>query len=80
MGTARPSTARPSTEPHGAEPRRTARTEGERLDAARRTGLQLLLLLVYLLVFTPVGLVARLVRDPLDRAVDRSAASYWITS
>ncbi|MED7951468.1 hypothetical protein [Streptomyces sp. BE303] len=80
MGTARPSTARPSTEPHGAEPRRTARTDGERLDAARRTGLQLLLLLVYLLVFTPVGLVARLVRDPLDRAVDRTAASYWITS
>ncbi|MFD5088119.1 hypothetical protein ACFVYP_33700 [Kitasatospora sp. NPDC058201] len=80
MGTARPSTARPSTEPHGAEARRTARTDGERLDAARRTGLQLLLLLVYLLVFTPVGLVARLVRDPLDRAVDRSAASYWITS
>ncbi|MEE1822611.1 hypothetical protein PUR61_10470 [Streptomyces sp. BE20] len=73
-------TARRSTEPHGTEPRRTARTDGERLDAARRTGLQLLLLLVYLLVFTPVGLVARLVRDPLDRAVDRTAASYWITS
>ncbi|MFB7469337.1 hypothetical protein [Kitasatospora sp. NPDC056184] len=50
------------------------------LSTARRTGLQLLLLLAYLLVFTPVGLVARRFRDPLDRAVDRTATSYWITS
>ncbi|MFE6872697.1 hypothetical protein ACFVFS_39915 [Kitasatospora sp. NPDC057692] len=50
------------------------------LSTARRTGLQFLLLLAYLLVLTPVGLVARRFRDPLDRAVDRTAASYWITS
>ncbi|WP_380283587.1 hypothetical protein [Kitasatospora purpeofusca] len=50
------------------------------MSATRRTGLQLLLLLAYLLVLTPVGFVARRVRDPLDRAVDRTATSYWITS
>jgi hypothetical protein len=40
----------------------------------------LLLLAVYYLVFTPVGLVLRLVGyDPLNRNFDRSARSYWIS-
>ncbi|MFE7189663.1 hypothetical protein [Kitasatospora sp. NPDC057541] len=70
MSTTPPSTTAPSSTTLG----HTA------LGAARRAGLQLLLLLAYVLVFTPVGLVARRFRDPLDRAVDRTATSYWITS
>ena len=32
----------------------------------------------YYLVLTPIGLLLRLVHgNPLDRAPDRSAASYW---
>lgn len=39
----------------------------------------LLLTAVFVLVFTPWGLVARaLGRDPLDRKIDRNRASYWI--
>jgi hypothetical protein len=38
----------------------------------------LLLLSVYYLVLTPIGLTMRLLqRDPLDRRIDRSAKSYW---
>jgi hypothetical protein len=38
----------------------------------------LLLLLVYYLVFTPVGLLMRLVGyDPMNRRFDRAAKSYW---
>lgn len=38
----------------------------------------LALVLVYYLIFTPVALTFRLLgRDPLKRAFDRSAASYW---
>ncbi|MFJ7128035.1 hypothetical protein [Streptomyces sp. NPDC098101] len=36
-----------------------------------------LLAIVYYLVVTPIGLLARAVRDPLTRAVDPEAASYW---
>ena len=36
------------------------------------------LALVYYLVLTPIGLVSRLVRDPLRRRFDARAASYWI--
>ncbi|MEE1927137.1 hypothetical protein V1J52_02895 [Streptomyces sp. TRM 70351] len=32
---------------------------------------------VYFLVLTPAGVCLRLVRDPLRRAWDRSADSYW---
>jgi hypothetical protein len=40
----------------------------------------ILLFLLYVLVVTPVGLVWRVVRDPLKRRVDRRAASYWIAA
>jgi hypothetical protein len=39
----------------------------------------LLLTIVFVLVFTPYGLVARLLgKDSLDRKIDRDRASYWI--
>jgi hypothetical protein len=39
----------------------------------------LLLALVFYLVLTPIGLVMRLLgHDPMSRAIDRQAASYWI--
>jgi hypothetical protein len=38
----------------------------------------LILLATYYLVFTPVGLLMRLVGyDPLNRRFDRAAKSYW---
>jgi hypothetical protein len=39
---------------------------------------KLLLFAVYYAVFTPVGLVTRLVRDPLCRRWDHRADSYWV--
>jgi hypothetical protein len=34
---------------------------------------------VFYLVFTPVGLVMRLLgRDPLQRRFDREAGTYWV--
>ncbi|MEE3202467.1 MAG: SxtJ family membrane protein [Acidobacteriota bacterium] len=37
-----------------------------------------LLASIYYLVFTPIGLLLRLIKgDPLERRLDRSAASYW---
>lgn len=37
-----------------------------------------LLALIYYLLFTPVGLLFKLLgRDPLHRKIDRAAASYW---
>ena len=37
-----------------------------------------LLASIYYLVFTPIGLLLRLTKgDPLERQLDRSAASYW---
>ena len=38
---------------------------------------RLLLLIAYFLLVTPVGLVLRLVRDPLHRRWDAGAPSYW---
>ncbi|QNP68696.1 hypothetical protein IAG44_03945 [Streptomyces roseirectus] len=38
-----------------------------------------LLLLLYCLVVTPVGLVSRLVADPMTRRTDRGD-TYWIPS
>lgn len=39
----------------------------------------IILLLVYYLVLTPIGIAMRLAgRDPMQRRPDRSAASYWI--
>ncbi|WP_155070816.1 hypothetical protein [Streptomyces taklimakanensis] len=38
-----------------------------------------LLAIVYYLVVTPVGLLARVVRDPLARGWDRGARTYWVT-
>jgi len=36
------------------------------------------MLLVFYLVLTPMGLIMRLLRrDPMLRAYDRAAASYW---
>ncbi|MDH6131758.1 hypothetical protein P3T37_001132 [Kitasatospora sp. MAA4] len=37
-------------------------------------------LLLYYLFVVPVGLILRLVRDPLRRRPDPSAESYWITA
>ncbi len=35
--------------------------------------------LIYYLVFTPIGLIMRLVgRDPMERRFERQAASYWV--
>lgn len=39
-----------------------------------------LLLLAYLLLVTPVGLVRRVVKDPLTRRWSRRADTYWISS
>jgi hypothetical protein len=39
---------------------------------------RLLLFLVYFLVVTPIGLVSRIIHDPLRRCLDRRARSYWI--
>ena len=39
----------------------------------------LILAITYYLVITPIGLLMRLVgRDPMHRAFDRAAPSYWI--
>jgi hypothetical protein len=38
---------------------------------------KVLLAAVYVLAVTPVGLWHRLTRDPLQRAWDKSADSYW---
>lgn len=38
------------------------------------------LFLVYFLLVTPAGLVSRVVRDPMRRRLDPSAASYWINT
>ena len=38
----------------------------------------LLLTIVFVVVVTPYGLVARILRkDPLEREIDRSRSSYW---
>ncbi|MER7852980.1 hypothetical protein ACWEJZ_23505 [Streptomyces bacillaris] len=42
-----------------------------------RTLRTLLLLLAYYLVVTPVGLLSRLVDDPLARRWNRRADTYW---
>ncbi len=40
---------------------------------------RILLGLMFFLVFTPIGLVLRLMgKDLLDRKIDRSAKSYWV--
>ena len=36
-----------------------------------------LLAIVYYLIITPIGLLARAVRDPLARGMDPKATSYW---
>ena len=39
----------------------------------------LVLIVVYYLLVTPIGLVMRLVgRDPMQRRFDRQAATYWV--
>ena len=39
-----------------------------------------LLFLLYFLVVTPAGLIARIGRDPLSRKWDPAASTYWIPS
>ncbi|MEV0603127.1 hypothetical protein AB0I82_28080 [Streptomyces sp. NPDC050315] len=39
-----------------------------------------LLLLAYCLIVTPLGLLSRVVKDPLARRWDRGAPTYWIPS
>lgn len=41
---------------------------------------RVLLFLLYILVFTPFGLAARAVRDPMRRRLDPRAPSYWAVS
>lgn len=36
-----------------------------------------LLFAVYFFIFTPVGALVRVFRDPMNRKLDRAAASYW---
>lgn len=39
---------------------------------------RLILLIVFYLILTPMGLIARLLgKDPLDRKADRAVGSYW---
>ncbi|MFF1443500.1 hypothetical protein [Streptomyces sp. NPDC058295] len=47
------------------------------MDALRRACVFVLLAVSYLFVLVPVGLVTRLVRDPLDRALRPGARTYW---
>ena len=40
---------------------------------------RVILVLVYYLLLTPIGLLIRIFRnDPLDQKIDRAAESYWI--
>ncbi|MFC1480174.1 SxtJ family membrane protein [Candidatus Omnitrophota bacterium] len=40
---------------------------------------RVILMLLYYLILTPIGLVMRLFRnDPLNRKIDKDAQSYWI--
>jgi hypothetical protein len=40
---------------------------------------RLILCAIFYLVFTPIGLVMRLLKiDPLDRKIDKNKNSYWI--
>jgi len=43
-----------------------------------RVNTRIILTLVYALVFTPIGLVRRALRDPLDRRMRDGRASVWI--
>jgi hypothetical protein len=47
------------------------------MDALRRACVLALLAVVYLFVVVPVGMVTRLVRDPLHRALRPDARTYW---
>ncbi len=47
--------------------------------AVTRALLHLLLVLVFMLVFAPVGIVLRILgKDPLERKIVQDAESYWI--
>lgn len=41
--------------------------------------LRLLLLAVYVFVVTPIGLIAKLVHDPLHRRWNARATTYWVS-
>lgn len=47
------------------------------MGAAGGTIFTMLLAIAYYAVITPVGLIVRLVHDPLRRRWDARAASYW---
>ena len=38
---------------------------------------RIILTLLFYLVFTPIGLIARMVKDPLDRKLHDGNTSYW---
>ena len=39
---------------------------------------RIILTVVFYLVFTPIGIIARWVKDPLDRKIHDGSTSYWI--
>jgi hypothetical protein len=39
-----------------------------------------MLFIIYFVIVTPLGLVSRLVHDPLSRRRNRRATTYWIAS
>lgn len=49
------------------------------MSTVRRTALGALLLVGYVLVALPLGVLTRLFRDPLRRRPDPSATTYWTT-
>ena len=39
---------------------------------------RIILFAIFYLIFTPIGLVMRLFRDPLERKIDKDASTYWV--
>lgn len=39
---------------------------------------RIILCIVFYLILTPIGLIMRLFRDPLDRKIDKDALTYWV--
>ncbi len=51
----------------------------EAFKAVTKTLMYVLLVLMFFIVFAPVGIVLRILgKDPLDQKLDPQASSYWI--